>query len=479
MVMNTSTHTRARLTAYLVAVSIAVGCGQAEFPVSSSAPEALVFVGDSANGMVAVISHHGGGNEVLPPIPVGSSSVGDITISEENHVFVNVTANNQIAAIDPLVEGNPVLENFLPSGTSPVHAGRDPSDGTLIWVMNDGDATSGACATAGPGGTAVSSVTVIQNHTVPGGGGGSTVDTLGEVRAEVCVGRGHHKVTFSYPSTDHPGAPRRAFVSNITDGTVSVIDANPASPTFAAVIATLDLCDSAKESAPCDANPATANEAEPHGIAYSPVSGLVYNSNEGYGTVAVIDAESATLFDVDASTPGVIDAIDIGFVGKAHVSPNGHFLVVVGVDTTSNAAHVTGKLSVVNVADHTFQTADLPDITPDSFEFTPDGDKLYVGTAMSFDNATQAGHLKNDVLLSFNTSALPAPLPPWIEIRVGISSEEHRSLAIQEHDGEASHVWVANPDDGTVSVVDVESDTVVDTLEVGGEPTSIAVLVME
>jgi YVTN family beta-propeller protein len=213
---------------------------------------------------------------------------------------------------------------------------------------------------------------------------------------------------------------------------------------------------------------------------------MVYNSNVAYGTVSVIDAAAST------QAPFVVDTIDIGFSGKAHVSPDGRFLAVVGVDTASVPDHVIGKLTVVDVSDHSFQTRNLQDISPDSFEFAPDGAKLYVATATSVgqiddlanpgqkkDNPTQLANIKNDVLLSFNTSVLPAALAAPIEIPVGPSSHEHRSLAIQEHDGVAAHVWVPNPDDGTVSVVDAESDTVVDLLEVGGEPSSIAVLVLE
>ena len=471
--------TLARLGACVISAVALAACGQAEKSSSlggSAAPEALVFVGDSANGMVAVISHGDEGNEVLDSIPVGSSSIGDISISSEGHVFANVTANNQVAAIDPVVDGEPVLKNFLPVGTRPVHAGRDPVDGTLIWVLNDGLASSGTCLTAGPGGSATSSVTVIQNHEVGGGsGGGGGQTTLGVILEEVCVGVGHHKVTFSYPSPDHPTMPRRAFVSNISEGTISVISADPAAADFGTVVAIIDLCDPAR--AACDSDVTTPNFAIPHGIDYSPVSGMVYNSNVAYGTVSVIDAEAGMLFDVDDSTPEV-DPIDVGFSGKAHVTPDGSFLLVQGVDTTSDAAHVIGKMTVVDVSDHSFQTVDLPDVSPDSFELSSDGTQLYVATASSFDNAVQQGNLKNDVLLAFDTSALPALGAP-IEVPVGTASEEHRSLAIQEHDGVAAHVWVPNPDDGTVSVVDAETNTVVDELEVGGEPSSIAVLVLE
>lgn len=469
---------------FVIATLALAGCGgQADLAAGAGAPagpEALVFVGNSAAGAVSVIAHGNDGNTILTTIPVGSGSIGDIMISSERHVFVNVTANNQVAAIDPIVAGEPVLKNFLPVGTKPVHGYRDPSDGTLIWTLNDGNATSGACKTAGPGGTATNSVTVIQNHEVGGGGGGGGGQTtLGIVLKEICVGRGHHKAAFSHPSADQPDVLRRAFVSNITDGTVSVIDGEPTSANYLAVIATIDLCDAAKQT--CDADLTTPNGAVPHGMDYSPVSGKVYNANVGYGTVSVIDAKTAA---IDAT-------VDVGFANKAHVSPDGRFLVVKGTDTKSDAAHVIGRLSVVNVADNAVMTINLPDLHPDSFEFTPDGAKLYVATATSvakvtdpndpsakIDNATQKANLKNDVLLAFDASALPVLSAP-VEIPVGKALGDHRSLAIHEMLGKAEHVWVPNPDGGTMSVVDPETDTVVDTVTVGGEPSSIAILSME
>lgn len=494
--MKTRVFTLARLGASLLATVAVAGCGQAAIAPStndaaSTGLEALVFVGNSGNGTVSVISHGHDGNAVLNTIPVGSGAVGDITISSEHHVFVNVTANNQVAAIDPVVAGAPVLKNFLPVGQKPVHGYRDPSDGTLIWVLNDANATSGPCATARAG-AATNSVTVIQNHEVDGGGGGgsgSGQTTLGIVLKEICVGRGHHKAAFSYPSLTRPNVPRRAFVSNISDGTVTVIDSDPASQTFGSVVGTVDLCDPSKQT--CDADPTTGNAAVPHGIDFSPVSGLIYNANVGYGTVWAIDPIAPALFDVDATTPEV-DPINVGFANKAHVTPDGTFLVVKGTDTASNPDHVVGRLSVVDVSDHSVHPIDLMDIHPDSFEFSPDGSKLYVTTATSagkitdpanptgpqINNPTQLANIKNNVLLSFDASGLPQLSSP-IEIPVGVAGHDHRSLAIHERNGAAEHVWVPNPDDGTVSVVDAESDTVVDTVTVGGEPSSIAVFAIE
>lgn len=157
------------------------GCGS-EFDLSidqgsealsrNQGPEALIFVANDGDGTVSVIEHDDGqGNMVSKTIIVGSGGIGDMVVTMEDHIFINVTDNNAVAAIDSIVDGSPELRNFLPVGSRPVHAYRDP-EGTRVWVMNDGDATSGTCKTAGPGGTAASSVTLIQNHEVDGGGGG-------------------------------------------------------------------------------------------------------------------------------------------------------------------------------------------------------------------------------------------------------------------------------------------------------------------
>lgn len=213
----------------------------------------------------------------------------------------------------------------------------------------------------------------------------------------------------------------------------------------------------------CDTDIATSIRSRPHGIDYSPVSGKIYNANTGYGTVVVIDP-----------TTNVVDAtIDIGFSNKAHISPDGRFLIVKGTDTKSDTNHVFGKLTVIDVADNSFQQTDIPDVHPDSFEFTPDGEKLYVASATSGSEA-QKENLKNNVVLVYDTSNLPS-LTLIKEVTVGVADSGHRGIAIHEHDGAAEHVIVPNPAEDTVSFIDPETDTVVDTVAVGDEPGSILV----
>ena len=452
--------------ALLIGGAIA-GCGvQSNPPEGSHGPEALIFVGNNENGMVSVIEHNSEGNSVAKTIPLGSGDVGDMAATTESHIFVNVTDNDQVAAIDPVVDGLPELRNFLPVGERPVHIYRDP-EGTRVWVMNDGDATGGTCKTSGFGGAATSSVTVIQNHEVGNDEGSSGIGGLGEVIATICVGRGHHKAAFSFPTSDAPMVPHRTFVSNISDGTISVIDNEPASDNYLKVIATIDLCDPDRQANGCDADLSTSNSASPHGIDYSPVSGKIYNANAGYGTVAVIDPVTNT-----------IATIDIGYSNKLHISPEGRFVAIKGTDKTSDTDHVIGKLTVINVADNSFIQVNIRDVHPDSFEFTPDGSKLYV-TSATTGSDVQKANLKKDVLLVFDTSALSDLITLIKEIQVGEANGSHRSLAIHEHDGIAEHLFVPNPADGTVSVVDIRRDEVEDTVTVGGEPSSILVFPFE
>jgi DNA-binding beta-propeller fold protein YncE len=438
----------------MVLAAALVSCTSQSNPehIEASSPEALVFVSDEA-GVVSVIAHGDDGNEVTASFAVGSGGVGDMVLTTEHNLFVNVTANNEVAVFDPDAEAGPELRNYLGSGSRPVHAYLDP-EGTRIWVMNDANVTAGDCLTAHPDGGATSSVSLIQNHDNDDGGGAGGEGTIGEVIAEICVGRGHHKAAFS---------PDKVFVSNISDGSVTVIDNDPDSPTYLEVLTTIDLCDAAKQA--CDADLATSNFAVPHGIDYSSVSDKIYNGNIGYGTVTVIDPDTYA-----------VETIDIGFANKLHASPDGGFVVVKGADTDSDPDHVIGKLTVIDVEDNSFEQFDLEDVAPDGFEFTPDGAKLYVTSAQD-GSGDQLDNLKNDVLLAFDSSDLPN-LELLAEIPVGPTEAEHRALAIHEHDGAAEHVFVP-AGDGTVTVVDVETDTVVDTIDIGGELGSILIVPME
>ena len=123
------------------------------------------------------------GNAVLGTIPSAefeNVALGDMQFSEGEWVFVNLGAANKVATIDPLTGAQPDHKTNLAAGTNPVHMNRDPTDGEVIWVGNDGDNATGS-ATPGDdlincnnptrvgGAVTGSSVTIIHNsHLGPG-----------------------------------------------------------------------------------------------------------------------------------------------------------------------------------------------------------------------------------------------------------------------------------------------------------------------
>ena len=136
-----------------------------------------------------------------------------------------------------------------------------------------------------------------------------------------------------------------------------------------------------------------------------------------------------------------------------------------------------GKLTVIRLSDLTFTQTNLTDIHPDSFEFTPDGKHLYVVSATSGSDAQKA-NARNNIVLLYDTSALPT-LTFVKEIAVGVAEGSHRAITLYEKEGKAKLVVVPNPTDNTVSLIDAETQTVVDTIGVGSEPGAVLVFPLE
>lgn len=168
-------------------------------------------------------------------------------------------------------------------------------------------------------------------------------------------------------------------------------------------------------------------------------------------------------------------SLNTGFSGATRLSADGRFFFVRGTDTQSDATRVTGKLAIVNVADDSFTVVDLPDFSPRSLAFTADGRKLYIASGAS-GNTDQKASQKSNVVSVFDTTALPA-LPLVKAIIVGATTAG-RSIGILEHDGEATHVFATNRADATVSVIDAQTDTEIDKVQVGGAPTGLLVFPM-
>ena len=145
----------------------------------------MVFINNTGDKTLTSVALKGdSGNAVLNtlgPGVFGNVALGDMQFSEGEWLFMNLGVSNQVATIDPLTGAAPIFEANLLTGTRPVHIYRDPTDGEVIWSMNDGDNAGGTttpgddlinCNNAARVGGPIlgGSVTVLHNsHLGPGG----------------------------------------------------------------------------------------------------------------------------------------------------------------------------------------------------------------------------------------------------------------------------------------------------------------------
>jgi DNA-binding beta-propeller fold protein YncE len=392
------------------------------------------YCGNRATGTLAVIRRVDGRTQV-EKIPTAAESG---LAQELKPVFVGLGEERQVILLDP-ASREILVQNSFPADAFPAHIYEDPGS-TRRWFMNDGDKQTGNdrlnCGEAG------SSVTVIDN-----------VDSAGaRFLKTICVGRGHHQAAYTAPSAGAPDVPRRAYISNLKDGTLSVIGNDPARPAeFLRLIDTIDLCEPEREEGGITAAP---NNAFPHGLVYSELTGRLYNLNNGYGTIAVIDPRSNR---IESRLP---------FKGNSNLFmvPGGRYIIGRGADRKSDPNHAIAHLTVLDV--QSLEIVDrlaLPDIYVSKYYFNPEGTRLYLTTSSSGSPEQQA-NLKQDALLVIDLTTLPR-LALRSELRLGTPSG---SLAFVRDAG-GSRVFSSNGAAGTVVVVDGESDEIVETIEVGPE----------
>ncbi|NGZ94653.1 MAG: hypothetical protein CV089_00720 [Nitrospira sp. WS110] len=425
----------------------------------------LVFINNTGEKTLETVKHDGdtnnqsigklGGNNEFQ-----GAALGDMTSSAGDWLFVNLGAANGVGLIDPLSGAKPIFETILPTGERPVHIYRDAVDGEVIWSMNDGNATTGIdsinCS-------AVGSVSVLHNsHLGPGG-------EVPKLEKTLCIGVGHKVAAFSKPTASDATIPKRTFITNAKSGEMHVIDNDAASGTYLTIIKAIDLCDSAKEAAPCDSNVATPNASSPHGIAWSNATGKVYSRQEGY----------ANIVEVDPDTMEVVRKVDVAPFTSSGISPDGKFLFLRATDTATDPDHVLGKLGVIDLTANPLVVTPLPDLqdlAPGSFKFSPDGTKLYLTQSNSNTGLTaaQVTNLKRDKLVVLDTAALPAAPTVTAEIDLLPSPAGH-SLDLHVHDGNLKHLWVTNKDDNSVSVINAASNQLVQRVAVGSAPGALLV----
>lgn len=462
----------------------------------------LVFVNNTGDRTLTTVALRGdSGNRIVntlgsgTPGVFGNVALGDMQFSLGEWVFVNLSATNQVATIDPLTGATPIHEVNLTAGTRPVHLYRDPTDREVMWIMNDGNNAAGTpnqgddlinCVPAVPvpGQDYGSSVTIIHNSHL---GPGATPPT---VERTVCVLADGHKVSaFSQPIANDPNIPRRVFVSSATAGEIAVIDNTPRpglNPDWR-LLNRIDLCDSVKEAlrptpATCDDESATPlttaftpNNSNPHGIRFSQLTGKVYSIQENYRTIVEIDP--ATL-----AVTLVADLSGTNYTAYG-ISPDGRFLLLRG----TSAAPFGTRLGIIDLSvagyPRTIHDLTIPELDgagPGTFRFSPDGQRFFIV-------ASNTSTTKKDFLFAFDTSNLTANPPSMTLLRsIGLVStldgRHSFDVLAQRPTGspagtpaQATYLVVSNGTDNSVSIINVADYRIKQTVPVGTTPGAVMV----
>jgi hypothetical protein len=391
------------------------------------------YWGNRKVGGLALVQRRAGSVEVrqLPREPQSTLP------AQLKPILLGLTAAGQAVLLDPQSKIIRVQSSF-PEDAFAAHLYADPNS-SRDWFMNDGDKDSGNdrlnCGDKG------SSVTVV--------------DKSGSAQASylrtICVGRGHHQATFAQHMGQGAQVPARAYVSSLNDGTISVIGNDPDdAATYLQVVATIDLCEPDREK---DSNaPTVPNTAYPHGIAFSPATGKLYNLNNGYGTIAVIDAASHEIEE------------RIAFKGHSNLFavPGGRFLIGRGADRKSDPLHVIAKLTVFDpLTKNVCDKIELRDIYLGKYFFNPEGTRLYFTTSTS-GSPEQQQNIKADLLLVFDLTALPE-LKLVAQVPLGASAG---TVAFAGQGGVTRMVFASCTEQGAVALLDGVSNDVVGKIQV-------------
>ncbi len=482
-----------------------VSCSSGESTSSTVAPGGsaglsgpMVFVNNTGDKTLTSVALKGdSGNAVVGTIPSAEfegGALGDMQFSEGNWLFLNLGAAHKVATIDPLTQATPVHEVNLTAGTRPVHIYRDPTDGEIMWVMNDGDNAVGTltpgddvinCNNSGrPGGAVLgSSVTILHNSHL---GPGATPPTV--IKSECVLADGHKVAAFSQPTTNNATIPKLAFVSSSTAGEIAVVGNDPAiAATYHKLITRIDLCDTAKEAlrtvpAVCDdesstglTTPFTVNNSNPHGIRFSKTTGKVYSIQENYRTIV----------EIDPTTLAVTVVADLSTTNYTSygISPDGRFLLLRGQTTTPQAT----KLGVIDLdnggALTNFTISVLDNTVPGAFKFSPDGKRFYILAG----NSALVG-VKKDRLFAFDASTL-IPVAPATEpalnlllngeiLLLGTGAHSFDVLAQgPTGQGEAQYIVVSNAGTpvGSVSIINATDNQIKQSVNVGPAPGTVMI----
>ena len=140
------------------------------------------------------------------------------------------------------------------------------------------------------------------------------------------------------------------------------------------------------------------------------------------------------------------------------------FFIGKGADRKSNDTHVVGRLSVVDaVSQKIISEEDIPDFYPSCYRFNPEGNKLYV-TSAATGKGVQKDNLKINTLYIYDVSQLPN-MNLIKTLEVGNSDNGRRPISFNT-DGSSKRVFIPNPTDATLSIIDGETNTIIETIKI-------------
>lgn len=330
----------------------------------------------------------------------------------------------------------PVGAFDIGAGVSEIHA---TPDGTHVWAVSSTsgnvaflDTTSYALDFVDVGVNPVHAfITPDHSELWVGNDGSSDVSVISlaslSVTNTVLTGAGHHKMAFA---TSTAGTELlAAYVSNLTDGSIS-----PVGPDHLARLNVVGV------------GPA------PHGMDFSATSRRIYNcSGDANFSVEVIAVEDdATTVGVD-ETDTVVERISLpSRCSYLHVEDVGGYVY----------ATLPGSdlLARIRLSDHELQTFATHD-GPDRFAIV--GDRAYVvHTAVATVAVIDLTGVAETTSIAVGNAIFPGSTPTYA----------HRSARYS-----APYLFVPNEYDGTVTVIDTSSDSVVTTLTGMASPIAVAV----
>ncbi|WP_103108862.1 YncE family protein [Brevibacillus reuszeri] len=262
---------------------------------------------------------------VIATVTVGNAPIGAAITPNGRRVYVPNQFDGTVSVIDTATNTSIAT---IPVGIRPLLVAIT-ADGTRAYVTN-----------AGTVGVLDKSISVIDT-------------TTNTVVATITEGVGIFPFGIAIGNT--PAGPR-AYVANTINGTVSIIDVNPASPTFNTIIATITV-----GNGPID-------------VAITPDGTSVFVTNSGDGTVSTIDTATNTVITV------TVGAGPAG-VGIGNTPEGTRAYVLNSEDDSISVIDASPNSPTFNTVIATI-TKGVGD-SPSDAALTPDGRKVYVPNNLS------------------------------------------------------------------------------------------------